>query len=382
MGKVIDRLDLECKSGSKDAVYHLQLEEVDGGFVVNYQNGRRGGTLAAGTKTKSPVSMEAARKVFDKIAKEKLTAQPPYVRSSGAGESFQAVSAEMAERATGLVPQLLNDVPEGQLDAILASDEWVGQMKIDGERRMVRATGTGVIGSNRRGLQVPLPASIEDGLKGLVCELDGEILGSRLFVFDVLSVACTDVRGWGYSARMKVLESMADRFGDAVTVLPLAVGEYQKRCLLERTRELGQEGVTFKRADAPYEPGRPNAGGPQLRLKHWKDCTVIVVGANGDRRSVRMGLLNDAGELVEVGSLTVPANREIPEDGKLVDVKYLYAFEGGDLFQPTFKGVRSDLKREDALLSRLSFKAEHVDVEVTEQGAGAEDKVSGQHSLF
>lgn len=382
MGKVIDRLDLECKSGSKDAVYHLQLEEVEGGFVVNYQNGRRGGTLASGTKTKSPVALEVARKAFDKVAKEKMTAQPPYVRMDGSGESFQAVSAEMAEKSTGLVPQLLNDVPDGQLEAVLRSDEFVGQVKIDGERRMVRATAKEVVGSNRRGLQVGLPACIVESLSGVECELDGEILGSRLFLFDILSVGERDLRGMGFKARKKVLDSMIELFGAAVTVLPLAEGEAQKRMLVDRTKELGQEGAVFKHVDAPYTPGRPNSGGSQLRLKHWKDATVIVLGANADRRSVRMGVLDGQGAMVEVGSVTVPANRAIPADGSLLDVKYLYAFEGGDLFQPTFKSVRDDLVREEAKMSRLVFKSEHVDVAIDGEGIEGESVGESQESLF
>lgn len=382
MGKVIDRVDLECRSGSKDAVYHLQLEEVEGGFVVNYQNGRRGGTLASGTKTKSPVGLDAARKAFDKVAKEKMTAQPPYVRMGGSGESFQQISAEMAERSTGLEPQLPNDLADGQVEEVLRSDEFVGQMKVDGQRRMVRVGAQGVVGSNRRGLQVALPGCIVESVQGVKCEVDGEILDSRLFLFDILSVGERDLRQLGFKARKQVLDSMIDLFGAAVTILPHAEGEAQKRMLMDRTKELGQEGVVFKHVDAPYTPGRPNSGGSQLRLKHWKDATVIVLGANADRRSVRMGVLDAQGAVVEVGSVTIPANRDIPADDSLVDVKYLYAFEGGDIFQPTFKGVRDDVAREEALLSRLVFKSAHVDVEIDEGGGEPQQATERQESLF
>ena len=79
MNNIIDRADLACKSGSKDAVYHLQIVEMEGGFVVNYQNGRAGGTLAGGSKSpKGPGTLELARKTFDKVVKEKMTASPPY----------------------------------------------------------------------------------------------------------------------------------------------------------------------------------------------------------------------------------------------------------------------------------------------------------------
>lgn len=366
MSKVIDSLSLECRSGSKDAVYQLQLVEVDGGFVVNYQNGRRGGTLAAGTKTKAPVSLEAARKIYDKVAKEKMTAQPPYLPVQGSGAAFQAVTLAMEEQSTGLVPQLLNDVPEGSEEQLIRSEDFIMQMKVDGERRMLRATASAVIGSNRRGLQVPLPTVIEEAVRGLVCELDGEIIDSRLYVFDLLSLDDKDLRGLGCLQRKEMLDSMEHLFGHAIKVLAHVRSEAAKRELIARTRALGQEGVVFKHVAAPYTPGRRASGLEQLKLKNWKDATVIVLGAKEDRRSVRIGVLDDQDELIEVGSTTVPPNRNIPEQGALLDVRYLYAFPGGDLFQPVFKQIRTDLVREDARASRLQYKAEHVDIEIAD----------------
>jgi hypothetical protein len=64
--------------------------------------------------------------------------------------------------------------------------------------------------------------------------------------------------------------------------------------------------------------------------------------------------------------VTVPANKDVPTEGQLLDVKYLYAFVDGDLFLPTFKDVREDLVRGDALRSKLCFKADHVDVEISD----------------
>ena len=41
----------------------------------------------------------------------------------------------------------------------------------------------------------------------------------------------------------------------------------------------------------------------------------------------------------------------------LVEVRYLYAYEGGSLFQPTLKGPRADLTEEAAQLVQLKYKA-------------------------
>ena len=137
---VIDRADLACKSGSKDAVYHLQIVEVEGGFVVNYQNGRAGGTLAGGSKSpKGPGTLELARKTFDKVVKEKMGASPPYQPMPGEGSQFTQLSAEMKERSTGLLPQLLNDLPATMnLEELMRDSNFVVQQKFDGERRMLK----------------------------------------------------------------------------------------------------------------------------------------------------------------------------------------------------------------------------------------------------
>ena len=66
-----ERMSLYYRQGSSDKVYHAQLDQVDGGFVVNFQFGRRGSTLQSGTKTPVPVPYDRAKKVYDKLVAEK-----------------------------------------------------------------------------------------------------------------------------------------------------------------------------------------------------------------------------------------------------------------------------------------------------------------------
>lgn len=77
---------LYFQEGSSDKEYHLQLEEVKGGHVVNFQYGRRGGTLQKGTKTLVPVSIGAAEQIYDKLYREKTG--KGYVEG-GTKKSFQ-----------------------------------------------------------------------------------------------------------------------------------------------------------------------------------------------------------------------------------------------------------------------------------------------------
>ena len=90
------------------------------------------------------------------------------------------------------------------------------------------------------------------------------------------------------------------------------------------------------------------------------------MGTTPDKRSVTVGVWNpDSGQpaaLTQVGAVTIATNQDIPAVGDLIDVKYLYAFEGGCLFQPTFKGVRTDLEPTAANVTQLVFKAVNLDV--------------------
>ncbi len=62
---------LYYKEGTSDKEYHMQLEESNGGYVVNFQYGRVGNALQSGTKTPTPVTLEEAEKIYTKLYKEK-----------------------------------------------------------------------------------------------------------------------------------------------------------------------------------------------------------------------------------------------------------------------------------------------------------------------
>lgn len=83
--KTIKSVDLFFKEGSSDKEYHIQIQEVTDGNVVNFQYGRVGNALQTGTKTDTPVSLEEATKIFDKLQKEKE--RKGYAQKEGASTS-------------------------------------------------------------------------------------------------------------------------------------------------------------------------------------------------------------------------------------------------------------------------------------------------------
>jgi len=107
--------------------------------------------------------------------------------------------------------------------------------------------------------------------------------------------------------------------------------------------------------DAPYTAGRPNSGGNQLKHKFYATCSAVVSKVNS-QRSVELRLLNCPG-WVPVGNVTIPVNRPVPEVGWVVEIRYLYAFkESNALYQPVYRGRRSDIEQHECTLSQLKSK--------------------------
>ena len=359
---------LYYSDGSSDKVYQVQVIERDDGFVVNFQFGRRGRALQSGTKTARPLPLSEASAVFDKLVLEKTA--KGYSPTEG-GVTFQ--DTDKAGRVTGVLPQLLNPVDEDGLADCLCDDTWLAQHKLDGERRLVKHDGQRVLGINRLGLEVPLPQPLEAALRQLAQQaetgggfvIDGEIIGHRLVAFDLLQWAGDSLAAQPAQQRLSrlkdLLAALAHPHTESLSLVRTALGEAAKRVLLEDLRSHAQEGIVFKRVDAPYTHGRPSRGGDQLKFKFIESATLQVAAVNGAKRSVELQGFGTDGAAVKLGSVTIPANHVIPAAGAIVEVRYLYAYPGGSLFQPVYAGERNDQALEACDTAQLKYKAAHKD---------------------
>lgn len=351
-------ITLFLTEGSSDKQYQVQLEQSGAGFVVNYQNGRRGSTLRRGTKTKLPLPYDSARAIYDKLVKEKM--KKGYTEDEG-GQSF--VGTEDAGRDSGVRPMLLNPVDDAQVEALLADPAWCAEVKFDGERRMVIIDKGAVTATNRRGLAVPMSAELHAALLAAPffgrTVLDGEDLGDMFVVFDVLCINGRDVTALPYRERLDVRRNIHG-IERGVFFAPTALTTEDKSQLLDSVIADRGEGIVLKRLDAPYVAGRPSSGGPALKYKLVETCTARVASQNPGKRSVALELIDADGKWTVVGNVTVPANKAIPEPGSLVEVRYLYAYEGGSLFQPVLLGRRVDLSEEDCTLDQLKYKGQPI----------------------
>jgi hypothetical protein len=75
---------------------------------------------------------------------------------------------------------------------------------------------------------------------------------------------------------------------------------------------------------------------------------------------VAVSVYDNSGDIsvpVPVGNVTIPANQPVPKVGQVLEVRYLYAYKGGSLFQPTSLGVRDDVDPPECVIGQLKYKA-------------------------
>lgn len=361
---VIAQFDLGYQSGSSDKVYHAQVVDVGGGlFAVNFQYGRRGSTLQTGTKTPSPVMQNKAIAIFNALREEKLKKGYQDIAPVKAPDAAAPTPRPTQAKPIIALPQLLNPVrDEEHLEQLIQSPLWIMQEKVDGERRMVKVVTSGVVqGINCSGHEVPLPLDVKDALRALNLDsgiiLDGELVGDRYYVFDVIGGA-----GVTLADRIGRLESIPinsafSTSSKARTLNRVSVATTigEKRTLLAQVRADGGEGVVFKQLGSLYEPGRPDSGGTQLKYKLYATAVVRVMRINA-QRSVLVGVVADDSSLQAVGNVTIPPNAPLPALDSLLQVRYLYAYPGGgSLYQPVYQRPRADVD-EAYKLSSLKFK--------------------------
>lgn len=238
------------------------------------------------------------------------------------------------------------------MEEYITNDEYIAQEKQDGERRMV-VSDTRIFGLNKKGTEVPLPDTIITSILGGECILDGEIIGDKLFVFDIISTE--ETRLMTCIQRLALLGVMT--FGKGIEVVETAYTTAQKRALFERLKDENKEGIVFKKKNSSYKHGRPASGGDQLKFKFNKTATFIVANVTKNKRSVGLELI-EGSERVFMGKVTIPPNYDVPEIGELVEVRYLYAYKGGAVFQPVYLGKRPDSDLTDCTMKQIIYKAD------------------------
>ncbi len=354
---------LYCNENGSDKLYKAEVAPSQGGWVVNFWFGPRTGTLQSGTKTKSPVSKDEAQKIWDKLVREK--------KAKGYHEGADAPAYTQSDgttRDTGLRPMLLTPATEEDLMRFLGDSQWGAQEKLNGKRIMIRSTQGTVVGANRRGLECSIPQAVASALARVDAVLDGEMLGARFCAFDLLEDQTVDLRREDYAFRHSRL---VQRFGPsvypAIQIVPLALRQAEKRALFEALKAKNAEGIVFKMLGGiGYSAGKVENlnQAHAVKIKFYASAECVVTGWNSGRQSISLGAYDDQGVLIPIGNVTVPKKYadHISVEG-VVQVRYLYATPGRQLYQPTLDPSSGSIRRDDkkpveCLLSQLKYEGQ------------------------
>lgn len=299
-----------------------------------------------------------------------------YFMATGLSEKYQAGASSPAaecdlvpvalKESFGQRPELLTFVDYAEAIR-LASDPRIGvQVKKDGKRLLTRsvkgANGFSVTAGNKKGLQIVTSLAITEAVArlGVPVELDGENVNGVYFVFDLLSIDGVDFRDRSYLDRYLALEALLRDSGEAaLQLVRLYIGKEEKLAYIAELKALGAEGFVMKPLYETYREGENNQ-----RKNQFRALGAFIVGVrNGAKNSVAISVYRPDGSLRDMGNLSIPANRDIPEMGSVVEVEYLYCHtaKNGKLNQPVFKEIRCDVEAKECLETKLRLKETESD---------------------
>jgi bifunctional non-homologous end joining protein LigD len=369
---VVKEVKLFFQEGSSDKVYFATLLEDAGKYTVKVEWGRREGSHNQGNKAVK-VSLAEAEKTFDRLVREKTgkgyqpitdEVQPAAVAPPEGQGSGSKVTGKRAK--VGHAAQLLNSIEDHELDKFLRDDHYIAQQKLDGHRAIAHVKKGEILATNRAGQRTNVPEELLSGLSGLPhgTVVDGEVVphasGHIYWLFDVLEVGGRDVTKQSYSERWDILDGeLEPGLSGPIRVLPIALGHAKKKALHDKLAASKAEGIVFKDARAPYQPGRPASGGTQRKHKFIKTADVVLLSNAGNAYQMAV---YDGDKLLQVGKVFAGTTNESRKtiDGLLGDgehpvaeVKYLYATDDEQLFQPVFVRLRDDKEATECVRTQL-----------------------------
>jgi len=321
-----------------------------------------------GISSNTPI--DEIKKVYRKLAKEFHPDKSPdkIAAFRKINEAYKIVigektfvitaSAPTVKQPTTIMPQLLKEIYESEVEKYLTDPRYCAQEKHNGRRRLIRFKDSSAVNINKLGMIVDEHSMFENACRD-VAEisgkfefiLDGEEVGDIYHVFDILVLGKEDLRSKTYEQRWRnnFLNSIKMK---SIQPVYTAYTEQEKRDLFNKLKSNNREGIVFKLLSGLHKVGYSD---DQLKFKFYTTASVIVIRHNV-KNSVGIAVQR-SGQLVPIGNVTM-IGHDRPPIGTIVEVKYLYIVRGGSLYQPSFVEVRDDVRAEDCTMEKLKFKPE------------------------
>lgn len=274
--------------------------------------------------------------------------------------------------------QLAKQAEVTDLRGYIRDDNWVLEQKLDGHRILLVAGPDGTPTAITRNGDIyskRLPKAVqnfrfptEDGVNWV---LDGELVGDTYWVFDMPGYphldfsqggmltevqALTEATPYPLWLRRQLLEAFMANVDNPFKLVPQARTPAEKVALSEAALKNNYEGLVLKKRDAVYNSGGRTPDWIKVKFVTTIDCIVMNV-RDDNKDSVRLGLLDGMGSLVEVGraSLIGKEKKATIQVGDVIELKYLYAGANGRLYQPTILRKRDDKPMDQCTTDQLKY---------------------------
>jgi bifunctional non-homologous end joining protein LigD len=358
-----EQAELHFQQGSSDKVYHLQLENVEDQWSVQAKWGRRGSALQSDVKA-SGVTYEEAKRVYDRILREKVGKGYQIAEATTNGNAAISVGLPATKEYSGHTPELLTPIEEREALQLAQDGSWWFQQKFDGRRLAVQKADGKYSGINKLGQIITIDSRLAGTLDLVQAEgflADGEITDSHFYIWDLLSVNDTDLRVQPYEIRYVHLTRLFRAVHETLRVCQTAMTPKDKRAFVKAMHDANAEGFVCKNRYAAYAGGR---AGQHYKCKFVATAS-FVVGPKPDKkaadghRSIAVYLL-DSNRPRFMGTVGVPDRYPLPKVEQVVEVRYLYCYPGpeGKLVQAKYFGkVRDDIAVTECTVAQLKFKA-------------------------
>lgn len=373
---------LHSTLGGSDKLYSLALSPntQPNTYDLVYANGRRTGTLTPGKKPKNPfpLSLEQATSELHKLKQHQITRGYHELGNCSlcANEQVAATSQPLITAESQTINascQLLTLLPNSdncrtleeflQVCAqLLNNAQYCAERKFDGIRILLYLDSDGnVTAFNRTEAARGISSAVINEFKRFKLNaplmFDGESIGDKFHVFDLLELQGLDLRPLPFEQRNAQLSALLSHAGQLTALAPTDTHFTitDKTALLIQMFEEKKEGVVFKKLSAPYRGDRST---DQFKVKFVSEASFIVtdVKAKG-KNSVTISLLDQTSQLVSAGHVTIRPCIKHVKVNDILDVRYLYARRSsGHIVQAVAQKIRSDMPREDCTTAQLKYK--------------------------
>jgi len=183
---------------------------------------------------------------------------------------------------------------------------------------------------------------------------------ATFMVFDILWNCDGDLRAWPYRERQALLAAECERFIPHASTIRYFPPNDDGLTLWSFVNEHALEGLVAKRKDSTYRGGRSHYW---VKLKPVRSLSALVAGhrPGPGAGALEIALIDGHGlrRIGHVGSGLTPKHldeinrRAGAGEAVVIEVQYMELSPNGQLRQPVFKGIRSDVPITDCNISQL-----------------------------